>query len=416
MKVCVIGLGYIGLPTACLIAGAGHKVVGVDIKTNIINMLNAGRLPFKEKGLDELFNNVKDNMSFKNQPEEADVFLIAVPTPLDKEAKIADLSYVRKACESIKKYVKEDSLVVVESTVPPGTCELIVSSILNNKKLIAHCPERAMPGNTLYEMVYNDRVIGANNDNSKEIAGRLYSSFVKGKIFYTDLKTAEMVKLMENTFRDINIALANEFAQIAEDIGVNIWEAISLANRHPRVNILSPGPGVGGHCLAVDPWFLIENSSKSKMISLAREINDSMPKHVMELVKKIGVPSGETLTVLGVAYKRDVDDTRETPALKFIRIAENEGYNIKIHDPYVKEFEYPILDLKEAVTGSSCIVLLTDHSVFKSIPPDKIACFMKDKNLVDTRNCLDHNLWVNHGFKVKVLGKGDASELKLSKL
>ncbi|MEM2110233.1 MAG: nucleotide sugar dehydrogenase [Candidatus Odinarchaeota archaeon] len=416
MRVCVIGLGYIGLPTACLIANAGHEVIGVDIKKQVITTLKAGKLPFEEKGLDELFNNVKNNMQFKNEPEEADTFLIAVPTPLDKEAKIADLSYVRKACNSIKKYVKESSLVVVESTVPPGTCEFIVSSLLNNKTLIAHCPERAMPGNTLYEMVYNDRVIGANDDKSRTLTGKLYSSFVKGKIFYTNLKTAEMVKLMENTYRDINIALANEFAQIAEDIGVNIWEAISLANRHPRVNILNPGPGVGGHCLAVDPWFLIENSSKSKIISLAREINDSMPKHVMEIIKKINIPPGETLTILGVAYKRDVDDTRETPALKFIRIAENEGYDIKVHDPLVKRFEYPILDLNEAVKGSSCIVLLTDHSVFKNISPEKIACLMKDKNLVDTRNCLDHSLWIKTGFKIKVLGKGDVSEPRLSKL
>ncbi|WEU39791.1 MAG: nucleotide sugar dehydrogenase [Candidatus Odinarchaeum yellowstonii] len=415
MKVCVIGLGYIGLPTACLIAEAGHEVVGVDIKPDVINKLKSGSLPFKEKGLDELFNKVKNRMKFQNHPEDAEVFLIAVPTPLSKEARIADLSYVRKAVESIKNYVKKDTLVVVESTVPPGTCELIVAPLLNNKGLIAHCPERAMPGNTLYEMVHNARVIGANDDKAKQLAGKLYSSFVKGEIYYTNLKTAEMVKLMENTYRDINIALANEFAQIAEDIGVDIWSAIRIANKHPRVNILNPGPGVGGHCLAVDPWFLIENSSKSKIISLAREINDSMPKHVVELVKEMNIPAGETLTVLGVAYKRDVDDIRETPALKFIKIAENEGYNIKVHDPHVKEFEYPLLALDEAVSESSCIVIITDHSIFKEIQPSRIAILMKNKILIDTRNSVDHKLWVEAGFKVKVLGKGDIVEFRTSR-
>ncbi len=406
MKVCVIGLGYIGLPTACLIAGAGHEVIGVDINTNIINMLATGKLPFKEKGLDELFNKVKENMRFKTQPEEADVFLIAVPTPLDKDAKIADLSYVKKACQSIKNHVKEHTLVVVESTVPPGTCELIISPLLDNKPLIAHCPERAIPGNTLYEMIHNDRVIGADSPESAEQTKNMYSSFVKGKIYLTDLRTAEIVKLMENTYRDINIALANEFAQIAEEAKVNVWEAIKLANKHPRVEILQPGPGVGGHCLAVDPWFLIERFPGSKIINLAREINDFMPRHVLKLVKELDVYPSNKITVLGVAYKKNVDDTRETPALKFIKLAEKEGYKVKIHDPLVKEFEYELVSLNEAIENSSCLILITDHDVFKEIKPKEVSKLMAAYNMVDSRDFFNHNEWVEAGFRVKVLGNG----------
>jgi UDP-N-acetyl-D-mannosaminuronic acid dehydrogenase len=213
---------------------------------------------------------------------------------------------------------------------------------------------------------------------------------------------------MENTYRDINIALANEFAQIAEEAGINVWEAIELANKHPRVNILKPGPGVGGHCIAVDPWFLTEDSTKSRIITLAREINDGMPVYVMHIVKNmlkdIEKPS---ITVLGVAYKADVGDTRETPALKFIRLAEKEGYKVKIYDRHVKreDFEYPLLSLEEAVKNSDCIVVLTDHSEFKSLLPDEIGKLMRTRKIVDTRNCLEHEKWKDACFEVKILGK-----------
>ena len=221
----------------------------------------------------------------------------------------------------------------------------------------------------------------------------------------TNTITAEFVKLMENTFRDINIALANEFAQIAEECGVNVWEAIELANKHPRVNILKPGPGVGGHCIAIDPWFLTENSTRCRIVSLAREINDGMPNHVLQIVK--GMTKGvddPVITVFGVAYKGGVDDTRETPALKFIKLAENEGYKVEVHDPYVKEFEYELLELEEAVKGSDCIVLITDHKVFKEVEPKEISALMRNKNVVDTRNMLDAERWKKEGFRVKVLG------------
>ena len=404
MKICVIGLGYIGLPTACLFANANHEVIGIDVNQETIEKLNQGKLPFEEKGLEELFEKALPNMRFKREMEEADVFLIAVPTPLDKEAKRADLRYVREATRSISNCIKEESIVILESTVPPGTCERLILPMLRNKAHLVHCPERAIPGNTIHEMIYNDRIIGSNENKFGELAKEIYSSFVKGNIYLTNLRTAEMVKVMENTFRDINIALANEFAQIAEESGVNIWEAIELANKHPRVNILKPGPGVGGHCIAIDPWFLVENSIRSRIVNLAREINDSMPRHLLRLVKEIGIGAPGTITVLGVAYKSDVDDTRETPALKFIKLAENEGYEVKIHDPFVKYFEYEILSLEEAVRNSDCLAIITDHSKFKEIDPGEISKLMRRKNVVDSRNILDRERWAGAGFKMKVLG------------
>ncbi|MEA2053398.1 MAG: nucleotide sugar dehydrogenase [Euryarchaeota archaeon] len=404
MKICVIGLGYIGLPTACLFANAGYEVIGVDVNQETIGKLNQEKLPFEEKGLEELFEKSLPNMRFKTRPEAADVFLIAVPTPLDKEAKMADLRYVREAAKSILNYIKVDNLVIIESTVPPGTCERLILPLLKNKAHLVHCPERAIPGNTIHEMIYNDRIIGSNERESGEHAKEIYFSFVRGNLYLTNLRTAEMVKIMENTFRDINIALANEFAQIAEESGVNIWAAIELANKHPRVNILKPGPGVGGHCIAIDPWFLVENSVRSRIVNLAREINESMPRHVLRLVKALGIGTQSTITVFGVAYKSDVDDTRETPALKFIKLAENEGYTVKVHDPLVKSFEYEILSLDEAVKDSDCIVIITDHSKFKDIDPGEISKLMRKKFIVDSRNILDQDKWRKAGFNVMVLG------------
>ena len=414
MKICILGLGYIGLPTAALFATHGHEVVGVDTNKNIIETINKGITPFDEPGLPELLENpIKSkNLIAKTEVEESDVFLIAVPTPLDKEMKMAELKHVRSAGEMIYPHLRKENLVILESTVPPGTSDKLLVPILEKSGLkvskdfyLAHCPERAIPGNTIYEMVHNDRIIGGIDKKSTELAKSLYSYFVKGTFYLTNTITAEFVKLMENTFRDINIALANEFAQIAEESGVNVWDAIELANRHPRVNILKPGPGVGGHCIAIDPWFLTENSTRCRIVSLAREINDGMPNHILQIVKGMlkGVDE-PTITVLGVAYKGGVDDTRETPALKFIKQAENEGYKVKVHDPHVKEFEYEILGLEGAVRDSDCIVLLTDHKAFKEVEPKEISPLMRNKNVVDTRNMLDAERWNKEGFKVKILG------------
>ena len=414
MKICVLGLGYIGLPTALLFAQK-YEVVGVDISEKVVEKVNRGESPFDEPGIDNLFEKAKNNIVAKTEVEDADVFLIAVPTPLEKAVKVADLKYARSAAEMIYPHLNKENLVILESTVPPGASERLVIPILERSGLKAgefyfvHCPERAIPGNTIYEMIHNDRIIGGFDKKSVELARDLYSSFVNGNLYLTDTRTAEFVKLMENTYRDANIALANEFAQMADESGINIWGAIELANKHPRVNILNPGPGVGGHCIAIDPWFLTENSTKCRMISLARAINDSMPNYVLQIVRDLLEDVRDpTITVFGVAYKGNVDDTRETPALKFIKLAENEGYVVKVHDPYVKTFEYKVLSLEDAVGGSDCIVIITDHSEFEEIEPEEISRLMRRRNVVDCRNILDMGRWTGTGFKVKMLGNGSS--------
>lgn len=415
-KICVLGLGYIGLPTSLLFSINGNTVVGVDINEKIINLIDNNIIPFEENGIKEIFDKSQksQNFSAKTKVEKADVFLIAVPTPFDSEAKMADLKYVKSAAKMIYPFLEKGNLVIVESTIPPGTSEKIIVPILEKSGLkvnvdfdIVHCPERAIPGNTIYEMIHNDRIIGGFNTLSTEIAKDLYSSYVKGAFYLTDIRTAEICKLMENTYRDINIALANEFAQIAEESGIDVWKAIELANKHPRVNILKPGPGVGGHCIAVDPLFLRENSSKCRIISLSREINDSMPNHILSNVRQMlnGI-NQPTITVFGVSYKGNVDDTRETPALKIIRLSENEGYCVKIYDPIVKSFEYPLFELEKAVSDSDCIIIVSDHTEFKNIEPSKFASLMRNRNVVDTRNILNKKSWEESGFNYRLLGCG----------
>ncbi len=415
-KLCIFGLGYIGLPTGCLFATHGCQVVGIDLKKEVVEKVSQGIAPFEEPGLAALLKegHQKGTLRASLEPENADVFLIAVPTPMDNNTGVAGLQAVYQAATSIAKYLKKGDLVIVESTVPPITCQKMVLPILEKSGLkggqdfyLAYCPERAIPSDTLNEMVNNDRIIGGLDKKSAELAKDLYSCFVKGNLYLTDLRTAGMVKLIENTYRDINIALANEFASIAEKMGVNIWEAIELANKHPRVKILSPGPGVGGHCLTKDPLFLAENTTSSRIIEMAREINDSMPRHVLNYVETLIGNNREALvTVLGIAYKANVDDTRESPAIKFIKLAENYGYCIKVHDPWVKKFEYPLQSLEESAKDSDCLVLITDHALFKQIDPHNLAPLMRNKNLVDTRNFLDHKRWNAAGFKIKVLGNG----------
>jgi len=414
-KICVLGLGYIGLPTALLFANNGHEVVGVDVNRRVVEILKTGKMPFEEEGFPELLESALEKNAFRAESlvEESDVFLVAVPTPFDTEMRMADLKYVVSACEMITPHLKKGNLVIIESTIPPKTCDRQVKQILENSGLkmcedfyVSHCPERAIPGNTLHEMVYNDRVIGGVNEKSTQLTADLYSSFVKGDLHLTTSTTAEMIKLMENTFRDVNIALANEFAQIADDYGINVWEAIEIANKHPRVNILKPGPGVGGHCIAIDPWFLTENANNSSLIMMSRQINDSMPQYVLKMVKEIveGIEN-PTITVFGVAYKGDIADTRATPAKKFIRLAEKEGYKVKIYDPFVKEWCYPILGLEEAVKGSDCIVVLTDHSEFREMEPNLFSEGMSNLNIFDTRNTIDIKLWNEAKFDVKTIGK-----------
>jgi UDP-N-acetyl-D-mannosaminuronic acid dehydrogenase len=426
-KVCVLGLGYMGLPMAALLATHGYTVVGVDINRRKVEQLSRGEIPFEEPGLDELVHRAIDGGTIRFSPtiEPADVFIIAVPTPLVEGAKRSELRYVVLAAGSVASVLKRGDLVILESTVPPKTTEKVVVPILETTGLepgrdflVAHCPERAIPGRTLEELMQNDRIVGAINQQSADATKHLYGAFVRGAIHVTDATTAEMVKLMENTSRDINIAMANEFAKIAEEVGVNVWEAIDLANHHVRVNILKPGPGVGGHCIAVDPWFLTENSIQGQIIKLAREINDSMPAHVIahaeRLLKGVADPM---LAVLGFAYKGNVGDARETPVARVVRLARERGWKVRIHDPLVEGTEeFPIEEsVAQCVAGSDCVLLLTDHDAYRTLDPRQLRELVRTPMAIDTRNSLDHAAWQQAGFTSVLLGAGAGYRMRATR-
>lgn len=366
--VCVAGLGYMGLPTSLLFANAGVRVTGFDLNGKKVNEINSGLCPFEEKGIPELLTAALKTGRFKarTEPAPADVFVVAVPTP--HENKKCNLSFVISAVNSLLPVMKDGNLLIIESTIRPKTCEDIVLPILQSKHLqieVVHCPERAIPGNTLHEIVHNDRIIGATSPEAAQRAERLYSTFTRGAIHKTTLVTAECVKLMENTCRDVNIALANEFSLIADKFKFDISTAIQLANKHPRVNILQPGIGVGGHCIAIDPWFLTEDIDGLNVIRAARKLNDEMPKHTVERIQRKISPSVRKLGLLGVSYKPDVDDARETPALQVATLL-SERYEIRCHDPFVKAWELELFPL-EAVDGwADALVVLSKHKIYAS--------------------------------------------------
>jgi len=397
-KICVIGLGYIGLPTACILSSKGFKVIGVDINSEVVKRLNSKDIENPEPGLAKFVKSAINSGDFKAQtiPKEADVFIICVPTPLTDEKK-ADLTYVKSAAKSILPYLRKDNLIILESTVPPGTTEGILKHILEksglkigNELYLDYCPERVIPGNILKEIVENDRIIGGITQESAELAKEVYQSFVKGKIYLTNATTAEMIKLTENSFRDVNIAFANELSKICDQLNLNVWEVIKLANKHPRVNILKPGPGVGGHCIAVDPFFIIEKApGETKLIKTARSVNNSMPDYIVKKVetalKEIKIDN-PVIACLGMTYKANVDDIRESPALKIIRKLKEKGYLVRVCDPYIKDFsEFPLFPLKEVAKGADCLILLVDHKEFVEIEPDEFLKEMRHKIIIDTR-------------------------------
>lgn len=413
LRVSVVGLGTIGLPTALLLA-QHHDVVGVDVDADRVARIADGDLPLDEPGLDELWPAERFEASTEVAP--ADVHVLAVPTPLDTETGVADLGYVRAAAECVAGVLREGDVVVLESTSPPGTCGRLLEGVLAeavDEPRYAYCAERAIPGATVHEMVHNDRVIGASDEATGDRVEALYASFVEGRIFRTDATTAEFVKLMENTYRDVNIALANEFAKLAEGIGVDVHEAIRFANRHPRVDVLRPGPGVGGHCITVDPWFLTGATDDARLVPLARDVNDGMPDHVLRLVRRVleeGAPgiARPRVAVLGVAYKGNVGDTRETPARRFVRRAKNDGYEVRVHDPHVAADTFdgePLLGLEDALEGADCAVVVTDHDAFRDLSPADLAG-MRSRTVVDARNLLEHAAFRDAGFAVAVLGDG----------
>lgn len=421
MKLCVIGLGYIGLPTAVMFAKHNTVVHGVDVNENVVKQLLSGQIHIEEPGLQEMLDEVilSKKLSFGTEPENADAFIISVPTPINSD-KTANLDYVIQATNSIVPFIKKGDLVILESTVPPRTIEDIVIPILSKSGLdvfadlyVSHSPERVLPGKLLDELVQNDRIVGGINRASSEKTAELYRRFVKGNIHLTDATTAEMVKLMENTYRDVNIAFANEMAKIAEHVGFNVWEAIDLANCHPRVNIHKPGPGVGGHCIAVDPWFIYESAPETAdLIRLSRTINDGMPEFVVNKVKTLLQPSKETtIAVFGLAFKGNIDDMRESPAVEIIKML-RPLYNLQIFDPHVKEnVEGRKESVEEAVQGADAILILTDHNEFKAIKPIDLAPHMKRKIVLDTRNIISSQLWVNEGFLFHSLGQSNEKQL-----
>lgn len=417
-RVCVMGLGYIGLPTASVLATNGFQVLGVDVGARIVETVNAGNIHIEEPGLHTIVRAAigSGNLRASLEPEKADVFFIAVPTPLTSDKK-ADMSYVCQAAEHIVPFLEKGNLVILESTSPPGTCRDLLKPILEKSGLevgrdihLAHCPERVLPGKILKELIENDRVVGGYDKIAAQQARDIYASFVEGEIFLTDVTTAEMVKVIENTFRDVNIALANEVALICESLGIDFGEVARLANRHPRVNVHTAGPGVGGHCISVDPWFLVEQfPDTAKIIHLARQRNDDMPHHVakrtMELLDGVASPK---VAVLGLAFKGNVDDMRESPSLEVIRLLEERGVALAVHDPFVKSAPVDLLPLETCFDGADCLLLLTDHNDYKYLNPRQVIRLMRKPVLFDTRNLLDREDWRDAGFVVRVLGSGRA--------
>lgn len=374
----VIGLGYIGLPTALMLASHGIKVVGTDYNVELVATLNAGKTTFKEEGLDELFQDaLKAGVKFTSEYQVTDVYIVSVPTPYDKFSKKVDPVYVVAAVKDVLKVAPIDAIVVIESTVSPGTIEKSIRPVLEQSgrtdlKLV-HAPERIIPGNMVYELLHNNRTIGADNKEVGEKIKAIYSSFCQGEIVVTDIKTAEMTKVVENTFRAVNIAFANELAKICRHDNLDVYEIIKICNMHPRVNILQPGPGVGGHCISVDPWFLVgDYPSLAKVIDESMKTNDAMPDFVLnriyEIMKEKGLSDISRVGLYGLTYKENVDDMRESPTLQLLESQERHlASGLKVYDPFITKDvvanQYHNLDaFLEAI---DLVVIMVKHNEIK---------------------------------------------------
>ncbi len=416
---CVLGLGYIGLPTASLFATHGHRVTGVDVNRKVVDIINAGQIHIEEPGLFTLAQAAvgSGNLRASTTPETADVYIICVPTPLTDE-NYCDLSYVEDATHSIIPLLKKGDLIILESTSPPGTCRDFIAPRLKEAGWkvgtdihLAHCPERVLPGQILRELIQNARIIGGITPESARMTKELYDGIVEGPVYLTDCTTAELAKIMENTYRDVNIALSNELGAICEAIDISAWDVIELANKHPRVNLHLPGPGVGGHCISVDPWFLVSAfPGETTLINMARTINDTQPEMVSERVidilreAKIDDPC---VALFGVSYKGNVDDTRESPAFGIIEKL-SKRVDLRIFDPHVKNGTgFELSNLEEAISNADLLLLVTDHSDFKYLAPEELGKKMRNRILFDTRNFLDLARYREAGFEVHVKGVGD---------
>lgn len=403
-SICVVGLGYIGLPTAAILAAQGINVTGVDVKAESVASINEGRVPFVEPDLEAYVNRGVQNGTLRAQlePSPADAFIVAVPTPFTQD-KRADLSYVESAARAIAPHLKGGELLVLESTSPPGTTQQMADVVLAERPdladsdlLFAHCPERVLPGRVMVELVENDRIVGGLTPEAANKAAELYRTFCRGEILLTNATTAEMAKLVENSFRDVNIAFANELSIISERLGIDVWELIELANHHPRVNILQPGPGVGGHCIAVDPWFIVSAvPEEARIIRTAREVNDHKPRHVIDLVKEACADlDSPVVACLGLAFKANIDDLRESPALAITKdlAAELPSAQVLAIEPHIRELPAQLASLDniklasvdEAMETADVLVVLVDHQAFKSLDPEIVST----KKVVDTRGLL----------------------------
>ena len=418
IEIAVIGLGYIGLPTAIMFANAGFNVTGYEIRENVVERINSGKAHIIEPEIDELLKKAIESGKLRatSNPEdikEKDVYIICVQTPL-KEDKTPDLSYLESAVRTVARAMKRGSLVIIESTVPPLTTvrmaeliETLTGFKAGKDFYMVHAPERVMPGRIFKELVYNSRIFGGITPESAELAEKLYRSFVRGQTFKTSSTVSEVVKLMENTFRDVNIALANEFALLAHQYGIDVFEAIELANTHPRVKIHVPGIGVGGHCLPKDPHLLVWPAERDfGLIRLAREINDSMPLLTKELLfnalQEANVsPDRAVVAVLGLAYKGNSDDTRNSPAFAFIEAIRDDVAEVRTYDPFVGGTHE---NLEDALMGADAVVIATDHTAFKSLDWEKLGLLMRTRILVDGRHVIDEP---PRGFIFRGIGRGE---------
>ncbi|MGN7298772.1 nucleotide sugar dehydrogenase [Ferdinandcohnia sp. SAFN-114] len=401
MKICTIGLGYIGLPTSIMFAKHDVDVVGVDVNPAVIESLNNGKIHIEEPGLQEALEEVIAKGKFKAslEAEKADAFIISVPTPNNNDKyKSCDLNYVLSAVKTALRFVEKGNVLIVESTIAPRSMDDFVKPLVEETGFVVgkdiflvHCPERVLPGQILHELIHNNRIVGGVTPECTEAGAMVYSTFVKGEIIKTNAKTAEMSKLMENTFRDVNIALANELTKICTELEINALDVIQMANKHPRVNIHTPGPGVGGHCLAVDPYFIVAKApEQAKLINLSRSINTSMPEFVTENVNKLMEKvNGKVVTIFGLTYKGNVDDVRESPAMEIRDLLINEGkFEVRSFDPHV-EADFVIKEMETAVKDSDLVLILTDHNEFRELNWNMLSS-MANKQIFDTKNVVNN--------------------------
>lgn len=396
----VIGLGYIGLPTALILAKAGEKVVGTDINSNLISDLTEGKLGFEEQGLVELFEQARKNgINFSTSYIKSETYIVAVPTPYINSSKKLDSSYVISAIESVLSVCEKGAIIIIESTISPGTIDKYIRPEVTKRGFIigedvhlVHAPERIIPGNMIYELEHNSRTIGSDSVEIGEKVKGLYSSFCRAEIVITDIRSAEMSKVVENTYRDINIAFANELAKICRIDEMDVYEIIRIANKHPRVNILQPGPGVGGHCISVDPWFLVgDYPDLTNLILTARKINDSMPRHVLgrirDIMREHGIRDISKVGLYGLAYKENVDDTRESPTLQLLeRMDEHLAFGVKVFDPHVKKriVDHQFMNFEDFLNEIEILVIMVGHNHLRDYHD-----LIKDKLILDTKNIVN---------------------------